>query len=205
MREWAGGRCVQKLRAVRLALKPESASGDRVILVIGGLALPAGKAWTTPRFPRSRISPLPSNMGSLKSGLSSAKIWVTKTVSSEILPVPLFVIARAVGLRPTSTAPTTVPRGGVDDGHGARGMVSHIEQRAVRRQGAAPRLGEPLDRRHDPALHEVNDRDGAADAIGDIRFLVVRVDSYAARLFANADFGNLGGDIVALHIFDSDD
>ena len=69
-----------------------------MILVIGGLALPAGKAWTTPRFPRSRASPLPSKVGSLKSGLSSAKIWVTKTVSSVMLPVPLSVIAMAVGL-----------------------------------------------------------------------------------------------------------
>ena len=85
------------LGATRLAVKPESASGFRVILVIGGLALPAGKAWTTPCFPRSRASPLPSNVGSLKSGLSSAKIWVTKTVSSEMLPVPLSVIAMAVG------------------------------------------------------------------------------------------------------------
>src|SRR5215471_12653682 len=81
MLDWAGGTVLQKLFGLtRLAAKPESASGLRVIVVIGGLAVPAGKAWTTPCFPRSRASPLPSNMGSLKSGLSSAKIWVTKTV-----------------------------------------------------------------------------------------------------------------------------
>src|SRR6266481_9966145 len=79
MREWAAA--PQKLLgATRLASKPESASGFRVILVIGGLALPAGKARTTPCFPRSLTSPLPSKMGSLKLGFSSAKIWVTKTV-----------------------------------------------------------------------------------------------------------------------------
>src|SRR5262245_37668650 len=65
MLDWAGGTVLQKLFGLtRLALKPESGSGARVILVIGGLALPAGKAWTTPCFPRSRASPLPSNMGS---------------------------------------------------------------------------------------------------------------------------------------------
>src|SRR5262245_52202691 len=81
MLDWAGGTVLQKLLGVtRLAVKPESASGFRVILVIGGLALPAGKARTTPCFPRSRASPLPSKVGSLKSGFSSAKIWVTKTV-----------------------------------------------------------------------------------------------------------------------------
>src|SRR4029450_11964207 len=79
--DWAVVAVLQKLFGLtRLAVKPESASGLRGILVIGGLALPAGKAWTTPCFPRSRASPLPSNMGSLKSGLSSAKIWVTKTM-----------------------------------------------------------------------------------------------------------------------------
>ena len=43
--------------------------------------------------------------GVLKSGLSSAKIWVTKTVSSEMLPVPLSVIAMAVGLPPNLHGP----------------------------------------------------------------------------------------------------
>src|SRR5262245_50459812 len=121
--DWAGpngGTMLQKLLGgkalgspVRLAVKPESASGLRMILVIGGLELPAGKAWTTPCFPRSRASPLPSNMGSLKSGFSSAKIWVTKTVSSASLLSPLFVIARAVGLRPTCTAPTGIGLSGL--------------------------------------------------------------------------------------------
>src|SRR5215475_9287754 len=81
MSDWAVAAVLQKLFGLtRLAVKPESASGLRVILVIGGLALPAGKAWTTPCFPRSRASPLPPKMGSLKSGFSWAKIWVTKTV-----------------------------------------------------------------------------------------------------------------------------
>ena len=63
-----------------------------------------------------------------------------------------------------------------EDGYGALGMVRHIEQRAVRRQGAASRLGAYLDRRRYPAQHEVNDRDGAADAVGDVRRPVGRVD-----------------------------
>ena len=75
-------------------------------MLIGGLALPAGKARRTPRLPRSRFSPLPSKLGSLKSGLSSAKMSVTKTVSSEMLPVPASVIAMAVGLPPTCTVPS---------------------------------------------------------------------------------------------------
>ena len=85
MREWGWGADGFGQKVVRLALKPESAIGARVILVIGRMALPAGKAWTTPCFPRSRFSPLPLNTGSTKSGLSSAKIWVTKTVSSAIV------------------------------------------------------------------------------------------------------------------------
>src|SRR5262245_46935393 len=73
MLDWPGGMVLQKLFGLtRLAENPESASGLSVILVIGGLALPAGNSWTTPCFPRSRPSPLPSNFGSLKSGLSSA-------------------------------------------------------------------------------------------------------------------------------------
>src|SRR5215510_13755491 len=75
MRDWPGGTVLQKLLGLtRLALNPESGRGARVILVIGGLELPAGKAWTTPCFPRSRASPGPPL-------ISSAKIWVTKTVS----------------------------------------------------------------------------------------------------------------------------
>ena len=104
--EWGWAPMALAQKAVRLAEKPESGSGESVTLVIGGVELPAGKAWITPRFPRSRASPSPSKFGSLKSGLSSAKIWVTKTVSSEMLPVALSVIAMAVGLPPNCTAPS---------------------------------------------------------------------------------------------------
>ena len=41
----------------------------------------------------------PKAEGSTKFGSSSAKIWVTKTVSS-MSSLPVFVIAMAVGLRP---------------------------------------------------------------------------------------------------------
>src|SRR4029453_1722984 len=100
MLDWAGGTVLQKLLGlVRLAVKPELAIGARVIFMGVTLGLPAAKAWTTPCFPRSGASQGPP-------GMSSAKIWVTKTVSSASLASPLFVIARAVGLRPTSTAPT---------------------------------------------------------------------------------------------------
>src|SRR5262249_11233002 len=44
-----------------------------------------------------------------------------------------------------------------------------------------------------------------ADGVRDVCHLVVGVDSHTARLFANADFSNLIGDIVALLIFDFDD
>jgi hypothetical protein len=48
--EWAAA--PQKLFGIiRFALKPEFARGFRVILVIGGVKLPAGKAWTTPCSP----------------------------------------------------------------------------------------------------------------------------------------------------------
>ena len=94
---------------------------------------------------------------------------------------------------------------GDEDRYGARGMVSHIEQRAVRRQGAASRLGESLDRRRYPAPHEINDRDGTADTVGHVRHPVGRMDSYAAGLLANADFDQLCGDIIAIRIFHSND
>src|SRR5262245_9661491 len=114
MSDWAVAAVLQKLLGLtRLALKPESGIGARVILVIGGLELPAGKAWRTPHFPRSRASPLPSKVGSLKSGLSSAKMSVTKTVSSEMFPVPLSEIAIAVGLPPTCTIPSRVGLSGL--------------------------------------------------------------------------------------------
>src|SRR5262249_17241642 len=97
IREWATA--PQKLFGeIRLAVKPESARGFSVILVIGGLPLPAGKAQTTPCFPGSRASPLPSKLGSLKSGLRSAKTSWTKTVW--VRSEPLSVIATAKGLTP---------------------------------------------------------------------------------------------------------
>ena len=71
------------------------------------------------------------------------------------LPVPLSVIAMAVGLRPTCTAPSRIGFSGllvIEDGYGALGMVRHIEQGAVRCQGAAPRLGAHPDLLHFPAL-----------------------------------------------------
>ena len=86
----------------------------------------------------------------------------------------------------------------IEDGYGARRMVRHIEQRAVRRQGAAPRLGAHTDSVHFPGLHEVNDRDGAADAVGDIRHLVGGVDGYAAGLLTDRDLGQLNGDVIAV-------
>src|SRR5262245_34714377 len=99
MRDWPGGMLLQKLLGLtRLAVKPESASGLRVILVIGGLELPTGNACTTPCFPRSRPSPSPSKVRSRKSGLSSAKIWVTKTVV--VCPGLRYVIAIALELIP---------------------------------------------------------------------------------------------------------
>ena len=101
--------------------------------------------------------------------------------------------------------PDEPPRGRVDDGHSAFRVVGDIEQRSIRRQRAAPWLSAHLDRPHDPSLPKMDDRNGAADAIGDIREAVVRADSHAARLFANADFGNLPGDIVALVVLHPDD
>ena len=109
------------------------------------------------------------------------------------------------GIAPDIHGADDRPRGSIDDGHGTVRMVSHIEQGAVRRQRAAPRLCAHLDVLHDPALGQVNHRDGAAHTIGDECFLVIGTHRDAARFFANADFGNLGADIVALHIFDSDD
>ena len=54
---WAGWVPGQKF--VRLALKPESLRGDKVIFSIA-LGLATVKVWTTPCFPRSRpLSPGP--------------------------------------------------------------------------------------------------------------------------------------------------
>ena len=92
-----------------------------------------------------------------------------------------------------------------DDGDGARCMVRHIEQGAVRCQGAAARLGAYLDLLYFPALHQVNDRDGAGDAVGDIRRPVSRVDSHAAGLLADHDLEQLFSDIIAIRVFHSND
>ena len=67
---------------------------------------------------------------------------------------------------------------------------------AVRcRRGSSPRPSAPLG----------NDRNGAADAVGDIRHLIVGVDRHAARFFANADLGQLIADVVALIVFHLND
>ena len=86
------------------------------------------------------------------------------------LPVPLSVIAMAVGLRPTCTDPSRTGLSGSrdDDGYGAFRVVRHIEKGAVRGQGAATRLRAHLDLALLPCPDEVNDRDGAADAVSDI-------------------------------------
>src|SRR5262249_7833331 len=109
MLDWAGGTVLQKLFGInRLAVKPESARGFRVILVIGGLGLAAGDGWAAPCFPRSRALPLASKLGSLKMGFSLGEISGAENRVSEMLPVPLSVIARVSGLPPTCTAPATV-------------------------------------------------------------------------------------------------
>ena len=51
---------------------------------------------------------------------------------------------------------------------------------------------------------QVDDRDGAADAVGDVRLLVVRVDRHAAGLEADRDLGQLDGDVIALRVFHSE-
>ena len=84
-------------------------------------------------------------------------------------------------------------------------MVCHIEPGAVRGQGAAPWLGAHRDLLHFPALHEVNDRDGARDAVGDIRRLVGRVDRHAARLLADRDLVQLDGNVMAVLVFHLND
>src|SRR5262249_5090730 len=92
-----------------------------------------------------------------------------------------------------------------DNGYRALRVVSDIEQRAVRRQGAASRLGAHLDCRSYSALHKVNDRDGPADAVGDVCSAIRWMHSDTARLFANANFGQLCGDIIAIRIFHLND
>src|SRR5215471_9134926 len=94
---------------------------------------------------------------------------------------------------------------GVDDRHGAFGLVGYIENRAVRRQGTAPGLGAHLELGHYPALTEVDDRDRTANGIGDISRPTGGVNGYAARLFTNCYFGNLAADVVAVCILDLDD
>ena len=88
-----------------------------------------------------------------------------------------------------------------DDGDGARCMVRHIEQGAVRCQGAAARLGAHRDLLHFPAQHEVHDRDGAADPVDDVRRPVGRMDGHAARLEADGNLGQLIDDVIAVCVF----
>src|SRR5262245_39799422 len=95
----AAGCAATGQNADRLELKPESVSGERIVLVMVAGSL-TGKDLTTPCLPRSRISPPPP-------GRNSAKNWVTKTRSSASF-LPLLVTAMAVGLPPTVTVPVTV-------------------------------------------------------------------------------------------------
>jgi hypothetical protein len=89
---------------VRFAVKPEFASGDRLIVVIVGFGAVKGpvKDLTTPRLPRSRPSPGPGG------GISSAKNCVTNTVSSLSSASPSLVTAIAIGFPPTVTVFTIV-------------------------------------------------------------------------------------------------
>ena len=130
---------------------------------------------------------------------------MTKTVSSASDLVAVIGDGNGGGIASDIDFPYDRPQGRVDDGHGAFRVVGDIEQRAIRRQRAAPRLGAYLDRPHDPLLPEIDDRNGAADAVGDIREAVVRAHGHAARLLADADFGNLVADIAPLAVFHSDD
>ena len=60
--------------------------------------------------------------------------------------------------------------------------------------------------RHDfSRCTKVNYRNGAANTVGDIRGLVVRVDRHATGLFTDSDFGHLVGDVIALRVFDLND
>jgi hypothetical protein len=85
------------------------------------------------------------------------------------------------------------------------GMVGHIEQPAIRRQGTAPRFGAHRDRLHHPEAPQADDRDGAANAIRDICLAVVGVDRHAPGLEPDGNLIQLDGDIQGLRIFDSDD
>ena len=58
-------------------------------------------------------------------------------------------------------------------------VVGHVEQRSIWRQRAAPWFGADIDCLNDAAPLEIHYRDGAADAIGDIRKAVVWTDRYA--------------------------
>src|SRR5690349_18330710 len=83
-------------------------------------------------------------------------------------------------------------------------MIGDIEKGAVRRQGAAPRLGAHFDFFDYLVLYQVNDRNSCAYPICNKCETVVGADSDATRLFADADFGNLDGDILPVCIFDPD-
>ena len=79
-----------------------------------------------------------------------------------------------------------------DDRYRSLRMVRHIEQIAVRRQRAAPRLGAHRDRLpHYTQFGQADDRDVGGEAVGDIRHLVVRVDGHAAGLEADCDLVQL--------------
>jgi hypothetical protein len=114
---------------------------------------------------------------------------------------PLIRDRNSGGITSHDHGPPDGPPGSVDDGHRALCMVRHIEQGAVRGQGAAPRLGAHLDLLDFPALHEVNDRDRAGDSIGDIGYPVGRVDRHTARLLADPNLVQLCVDVIAVVVF----
>ena len=130
---WDG---VAEVRVTRLALKPESESGLRAILVIGGLALPAGKAWTTPCFPRSRASPC------RRDGVDEVGVALGEDLGDEdrvvgdVAGAPIRdrnsggIASNLHG--PVEDRVERIAARDDEDGYGALGMVRHIEQGAVR-------------------------------------------------------------------------
>ncbi len=83
-------------------------------------------------------------MGSTKSGLSSAKICGDEDGFVRVVVVAVIRDRNGGGIASNLHGPVEdrVERIARDeDGYGALRMVRHIEQGAVRRQGAAPRLG----------------------------------------------------------------
>src|SRR5262249_50866442 len=91
------------------------------------------------------------------------------------------------------------------DGDGALRMVRDIEQRAVRGQSTATRLGAHRDLPHLPAEYEVNYRNGAGDRVGDVCGSISRVDRNAAGLLTDPNLTPLGGDVHAIRVFHFDD